>query len=123
MKTTRDIAEVKKKDVCMRLALMCAAVLFCLVSVAGPAWADCATQRRDCITDHGKGKNVGKASVTQCWDGWGWRCNFCGGDKQPAKNCEKEYPNDCKDRSCWWCGGGKHGCCMDKNGHTHGNCD
>lgn len=114
----------KGKNVCKWLVLVCVAMLFCLVSTVSTTWGfGCKTLHRDCITNYGKGKNVGKAAVTQCWDWGDFRCKYCGGGKQPAKNCEKEYPKDCKDRSCWWCDGGKHGCCVDKDGHTHGSCD
>ncbi len=103
----------------MNWALAFAIVLFCLVCVSVPAWAGCPTDHVDCVTEHGNGKDVGKASVTECWKWWPPGCQLCGGDTQPVKNCQKKYPDECKDR-CWACFDGRHDCCLDRHGDLHG---
>ena len=85
----------KEKNACMRWALVFAAVIFCLASVTCPAWADCHTQHMNCVTDFGMGKDVGKVSVSQCWNWHHLRCEYCDGDKKPVKQCQSKYPDQC----------------------------
>ncbi len=85
-------------------------IVFCLcLSPFGggaSAWSYCTDHKCKCClpTDNSLvAKYVGDVTVTRCWKWSELNCVYCGGDKQPEKNCNKTYPkcnNACIARDC-----------------------
>lgn len=121
-------------------------VVICLLALAAPALAqppaddsflepspilvaqqqkkplrDCPTEHRECYADAGKGAYLGKAACPTCWKWDELACDFCWGKKEPVSRCNSAY-SKCNG-NCWSCDGGRDGCCLDKDGNEHGNCE